>query len=58
MNSIGDHTPPKQDFLNSVLESHYGETMERLSVLNPNAEKAAFVHQSVWQKRQPALDIL
>ena len=27
--------PNKQDFLQSVMESHYGETSERLSVLKP-----------------------
>lgn len=42
------------------MESHYGETKERLSVLLPNfnAEKSAYMHKSVWQKREEPMDLL
>ena len=46
------------DFLNSVMESRFGETQERLSVLQSANDQSVYMHQSVWKKREPAHDLL
>ena len=47
------------EFMTSIMESHYGETRERASLLQPHLDKKdAYLHQSEWQKRTPATDVL
>ena len=35
-------SPEKEDFLRSIMESHYGETLERSAVIDANQPTNAF----------------